>query len=88
MKWLAVWKMIASVRPAFVLMASAFAYGVQKYGDGSWKNENAGEHIDKAIREIADWRHSLKDWHALVDAALRLAFAIAKIVPEGAEYKK
>lgn len=87
-KALALWKMVSTVSPAFWLMAQAFAYGVKRFGDGTWREFHAGEHLDFAVRDIADWKCGQKDWHALVDAALRLAFAVAQVVPSKAEYKK
>lgn len=88
MKVLCLWKMVSTVSPAFWLMASAFVYGAKKFGDGTWRNFTAAEHIDLALHELAAWKRGVRDWHALVDAALRMAFAVAQVVPEKAEYKK
>lgn len=85
------WAMIRACGPVFYLMASAFAYGARKFGDGTWKQFSAGEHLEMALNNIVSWKRGETGQPVLVDAALRIVFAVAQAInakqqPE--EYKK
>ncbi len=83
--------MIRSIGPAFFLMASAFKYGAQKYGDGTWKDRSAGDHLEDAVKDIIAWKRGDITSPLLVDAALHVVFAVAVAINQGQspqEYKK
>jgi hypothetical protein len=88
-------KVIALVRvlyPAMLILAAAYRYGVEKHGDGTWKELTAAEHLEKAISDINAWRSGdATNKPVLVDVALRTLFALSIALTYGqtpTEYKK
>jgi hypothetical protein len=61
--------------PVVVILADAYQYGVEKYGDGTWKDMTASEHIDKAVAHMVAWKKGETKEPVLIDAALRILFA-------------
>lgn len=85
------WTMIRATGPVFYLMANAFAYGARKFGDGTWKQLSAGDHLESALNNIIAWKRGDTGQPVLVDAALRIVFAVAVAISQGQqpeEYKK
>ena len=90
-KFVALWTMVKALGPACYLMAAAFAYGAKKWGEGSWREQDANDHLSIAVADIMAFRRGGIDRPYLVDAALRVAFAVAVAVErkqQPAEYKK
>lgn len=90
-KLLALWAMIKALGPVCYLMADAFKYGVSKWGEGTWREQDADEHLAIAVNDIFAFRRGGTDRPYLVDAALRVAFAVAVAIDkkqQPAEYKK
>jgi hypothetical protein len=81
--FMALWTMIRAVGPAFFLMASAFRYGAQKYGDGTWRNVPAGDHLEAAVKDIVGWKQGDVTSPLLVDAAMHVVFAVAVAMAAG-----
>lgn len=85
------WAFIRSVKPVVFMMAAAFAYGAKKYGEGTWRQLTAGEHLEKALTDIVAWKRGTIDKPVLIDAALHVVFAAMIALSVGAqppEYKK
>lgn len=89
--FLALWNMIRAVGPAFYLMAAAFKHGTEKYGDGTWRDQSPVAHLEAALKDIVAWRNGDVTSPLLVDAALRVVFAVAVAISQGdapKEYSK
>ena len=75
---------IRALGPTVYLLAAAYRYGRQKYGDGSWKTQSTLEHIDRANEDLLEWKSGTNtEKPYLIDAALRLAFAVSTAVASG-----
>lgn len=90
-KLLSLWRLVKALGPVCYLMSDAFAYGARLYGDGTWRTLSAGEHIEIGVENIIRWQSGETAKPVLVDALLRVAFAVYLAVQKGsqpAEYKK
>lgn len=77
-------QLIRSVYPAMLIVAAAYRYGVEKYGDGTWQELTPTDHIEKALGNIERWRKGeTKEDPVLVDACLRLMFAVSLAITQG-----
>lgn len=88
MNFLYVWRMISALGPVIYLMADAFRYGATKFGDGTWRTTSSAEHIDAALRNIVAWKNGDTTQPQLVDATLRMAFALAQAISGGTTPKE
>lgn len=85
---LSILSLISKIYPAAIVVSQAFAYGASKYGNGTWKNDNVGTHLIKAIDDINAWRGGSKDKALLADAGLRVLFAICLAIANGTHPKE
>jgi hypothetical protein len=76
-------RLIMKVSAVMYMMADAFRYGASKYGDDTWKNLSANEHIEKGLEDISQWRAGNKAHSVLIDACLRFLFAASVAVTNG-----
>jgi hypothetical protein len=77
-------RLIRAIYPAMLILAAAYRYGVEKYGDGTWQDAIPSDHIEKALGNIERWRKGdTGDDPVLVDACLRLMFAVSVAVTNG-----
>ena len=91
MNILGILTLIRATGPVVAMMASAYAYGAKKYGDGTWRNSSSADHLGVALQNIVDWKNGRRDQPLLADAALRVVFAVAIAVQQGShpsEYQK
>ncbi len=85
MNWLCVLTFLKSVAPAIYVLADAFRYGVNKHGDGTWRDQSPGQHVNKAIERIQAWTTD-RQYSTLADAGLRIVFALSQVAT-GKTYK-
>lgn len=88
---LLLWRLIKGLGPVCYLMADAFAYGARLYGNGTWREMSPGDHLEMAVLNIIDWKTGETAKPVLVDALLRVAFAVYLAIQKGthpAEYEK
>lgn len=71
--------LLRSLAPALLVLAHAFRYGMQKHGDGTWKNRTAEFHVGKAMSSIGQWFESPMSYYHLANAGLRLMFALTLV---------
>lgn len=75
---------IRKLYPVILIIAAAYRYGVEKYGDGTWQDVPPSEHLEKAVNNIERWRKGeANDDPVLVDACLRLMFAVSQALTYG-----
>lgn len=77
MKWAAILVIIRACLPAMYVLADAFRFGVNKHGDGTWKDISPVDHVGKAMSKIGEWMVT-KNYNLLADAGLRILFALSK----------
>lgn len=87
MNWMAIIALVRSLFPAFLVVAEAFKWGMQKHGGDTWKGTSPHEHVSKAIEKIGAWMTERRA-SLLADAGLRLLFALCLVIgsPSRAKY--